>query len=158
MSCEKIVNKFMTLDNGEATPFSIRFHVFWCRKCRREIFDLRRMFDSAKGDAPFRAPLDFADLVMSRVELLEIDYARNVSNFKWFVSGAVIFAGIFAFSFSSWGDWIIERTNPMFGGAVYAVMGICLTIYAVSYIATHLVGLRRFYTKVDHEIRVRAAR
>ena len=95
---------------------------------------------------------------MSRIELLEIDYARNVSNFKWFISGAVIFAGIFAISFSSWADWIIARTNPMFGAAVYAVMGLYLTIYSVSYIATHLAALRRFYTKVDHGIRVRAAR
>ena len=158
MNCKKTVDKFLALDNGESTPFSIRFHVFWCRKCRNEIFDLRRVFDSAKDSAPFSAPADFTDLVMSRIELLEIDYARNVSNFKWFISGAVIFAGIFAISFSSWADWIIERTNPMFGTAIYAVMGLCLTIYSVSYIATHLAALRRFYTKVDHGIRVRAAR
>ena len=148
MKCEKAVEKFLNLDNGEPTPFSIRFHVFWCRRCRREIFGLRRAFESVKGGAPFKAPANFADVVMTRIELLEIDYSRNVSNVKWLLGGLVIFASIFTISFSDWTDWVISHGNPIFGLAIYIVMGVCLTIYSVSYIATHLDALRRFYTKV----------
>ena len=148
MKCEKIVQKFMSLDNSEPTPFSVRFHVFWCRRCRREIFGLKKTFESVKGGAPFKAPAELCGIVMSRIELLEIDYARNVSNIKWFLAGAVIFASIFSISFSDWTDWVISHGNPIFGLAIYIVMGLCLTIYSVSYIATHLSVLRRFYTKV----------
>jgi hypothetical protein len=158
MKCEKIVNKFLELDNGEPTPLSVRFHVFWCAKCRNEIFDLRRKFQSVKGSAAFKAPSGLCDLVMNRIELLEIEYEQNVSNMKWLGSGIVIFAGIFSISFSSWADWMISRTGSDFEPFLYGIMGLCLTIYSVSYIATHLSTLRRLFTKVDEGIRLRMGR
>ncbi|MGL4369965.1 MAG: hypothetical protein ACRCUT_09890 [Spirochaetota bacterium] len=142
MSCEKKIEKFMHLDRGEAIPLSLRFHILFCRRCRNEIFSLLKSFDSIRGKAPFEIPFDMSDLVMKRIEFLEIDYAHNISNTKWISAGIVIFASIFLVSFSDWADWLSVHTEGYFDIPLYIVMGLSLTVYSSLFIGTHLEYLK----------------
>lgn len=148
MNCEKTVATFLALDNGASIPLSVRFHIFHCRRCRNELFALRKTFDSLKKKAPYKAPAGFAECVMHRIEFLEMDYERNISNMKWFISGFVIFASIFIISFSDWVGWIISHTGDFYGTALYLFMGVGLTVYAVCFIGTHLVYLKKLSDRV----------
>ena len=111
MKCEKVMNNFMNSDNGDRVPFAVRIHILHCKKCREEIFALKKNFASLKNENAYAVPFDLSDIVMHRIEFLEINYEHNVSSAKWLIAGVVIFSSIILLSYSDWAIWLSEHSN-----------------------------------------------
>ena len=153
MKCKKRIENFMELDRGEAIPLTLRLHILFCKECRDEIFSLRKAFDSVTGKTPYKIPRDMSDLVMKRIEFIEIEYAHNVSNVKWLSGGIMIFAGLVLISFSEWAGWLGSYMHGYFEGPLYIVMGLGLTVYCSLFVGTHLEYLKKLNERFGETVR-----
>jgi len=143
MNCDKIIEKFMKLDNQTGIPLSIKIHILFCSKCRNEIFSLREAFNTVKGFMPFEIKKDLSNDIMDIINKLEIDYEYNISNIKWLTPGIIILLSIFLIPFNNYLGWL----RMHFGGNIEIplaiVMGLIISVYAAIFTGTHMEGMKK---------------
>jgi hypothetical protein len=137
------MQKFLESESSAFIPFAVTWHILFCKKCRTEIFALRDKFKELKNGAAYTVPVDLTESIMYKINLLEVQYEHNVSNFKWILVGTVIFSSLMLFTFSD----SFMSLKPFFGRVlevpISIVMGVGITIYASLFIGSHLEYLKQ---------------
>lgn len=150
MNCEKVMNRFLKLDNSKSTPLVIFVHMMFCKKCRTEIFEMQKNFAVFNESSAFTVPLDMSDAIIERIANVEIEYIQQVSNMRWIVTGLVIFFSIILMAFSEWADWLNLYFGSGFDISFSIVMGLAITIYAALYIAAHIDQFKKISARIAH--------
>ena len=153
MKCNRIVERFLELEDNLSIPFSMHLHILICRECRREIFALRDVFNSFRNTAPFEMTGDVRDFVMYRIKESEINYGNHISSFKWLMVGSVILASIFLISFSHSLLWLKVHFGRDLLIPLNIVMGLVISIYSVFIIGAHIDALKTVINSLCRKIR-----
>ena len=64
MKCDRIITKHMELDDYLVVPFSIRFHLLFCDKCKKEVAILNMALKNIKKFSPYDMHRDMTDQIM----------------------------------------------------------------------------------------------
>jgi hypothetical protein len=158
MKCEKIIQDFLQQEECRYPSFMIRMHTILCSSCRKEIRRLQKIFTNARSVSPFVIPGDMSNLVMRKIfnsdSMIRDNavFSRNISPSKWFYSGAILFSSIILVSYSE----SFSRLKVSLGSAIEIplniVLGLAITIYAASYIGTHIEELKRIAEFINHKM------
>ena len=73
-TCEEFMNRYLELDKNERIPFRLSMHLFFCRKCHRQIKMLAAAEKAAASPLKLQVPLTDASIknVMERLSLIHI--------------------------------------------------------------------------------------
>ena len=138
MKCDKAMVKFLQADNDEYLPFTLRFHLWFCRKCRSEVRAMQSAFDLLKKEEFHSSVDDLSGSVMAVVRNSGNSYGRRVHIFNWISGEVIIIASIFLVQFSDDRNWL----NNFFGSnlevPLYIVLGILVTVYSALFAVSRL--------------------
>jgi hypothetical protein len=153
MKCNRIVERFLELEDNLSIPFSMHLHILFCRECRSEIFALRDIFKSFRNTAPFEMTGDVSDFVMYRIKESEVNNGNHISSFRWLMVGSVILASIFLIPFSHSLLWLKFHFGRDLLIPLNIVMGLVISIYSVFIIGAHIDELKTFMNFLYRKIR-----
>jgi hypothetical protein len=80
------------------------------------------------------------------------DFEKNISPSKWFYSGVILFASIMLVSYSESFISLRKHLGSSLEIPLNIVLGLIITVYAASYIATHLEALKKFAEFINNKI------
>ena len=97
--CEEFMNRYLELDKNERIPFRLSMHLFFCRKCHRQIKMLAAAEKAAASPLKLQVPLTDASIenVMERIEpgayrrMIE----KPISIRNWIISGIAMITLLF---------------------------------------------------------------
>jgi hypothetical protein len=143
MMYEKMMNRFLELDNDTELPFTLRLFMLLSPGYRREVNNLREQIKALRKEAPFVMPCDMSPEIMESILVLAIRHDYGVSSLKWLFVGIVIWLSIILFSFS---DSLIPMAD-YFGAhllvPINIVLGLGISIYAAIYMASHVEVIKK---------------
>lgn len=144
MKCNKVMERYCSLDADEIVPLGVRLHLFRCPRCSREAQLLDRELLRIKDEFLFQMEHDASDAIMRHVYLSPVRYSRHVSSFKWLITGLILFAGMMLMPFSQSLSWL----NDFYGGRLlfplHLIMGFLISIYAVIMVGSNLEELKTY--------------
>ncbi|MFW5771181.1 MAG: hypothetical protein ACOCX9_07070 [Spirochaetota bacterium] len=144
MKCNKIMERYCSLDAGENVPPGVRLHLLRCSRCSREAQLLDQELLRIKNEFPFQMEHDASDAIMRHVFLSPVRYSRHVSSFKWLFTGIILFAGMMLLPFSQSLSWL----NDIYGGRLlfplHLIMGLLISIYTVIMVGSNLEELKTY--------------
>ena len=143
MSYEKMMKRFLEMDNNVSIPFSVRIYMLFFRKFNREVRELQAMFVQLRDQGAYEMSRDITDDLMQKIQRLNLLYGHSVSSMKWLFVGVVIWLSIMLITFSN----SFEALKNHFGANLLVplniVLGAVVSIYAVCYILTHIDELKQ---------------
>lgn len=144
MKCDRFMERYLGLDNGENLPLPMRVHLLRCVSCRAEAAALRAVMNDMESFSISAMDRDVSDAVMSAVLGSHGAYGKRMALYKWIGTGATIFASIFVLTLSD--SLALLKTH--YGGNLEVplsiVMGVVITIYATVFIGTHMDEFNRW--------------
>jgi hypothetical protein len=158
MKCEKIIINYLEQEDCRYPSLMARFHMILCSSCREEIHKLRDNFIDARMSSPYTMPVNLVDSIMRKiynsghVSENDIIAEENISPSKWFYSGVILFASIILLSYSDSLTWLKGYFGSALEIPLNIVLGLIITVYAASYIGTHLDGVKKFAEFINSKI------
>ena len=144
MNCERIQKKFLEMDNGSRVPVPVMIHTLFCSRCRRIISVLSGRFASLRSEAPFDMDRDLCEQIMLDVFSSNVQYDNHVSGLQWGVAGAIILVSMFLIPFSNSFGWLRNYFGRGLEIPVSIVLGLTLSIFALTGIFSNLEELKKF--------------
>lgn len=143
MKCDRIMDKFDSLDNRKYLPLTIKIHFLFCPECRSNAKKMDTMLNSLHGEYLYEIKDSLARNIMQLLILSGNRYAEKAGYKKWIAAGVVIVAGRFAFSYSESLTWLTDYFGQSLALPLNIVMGLVITVYAAAFIFSHLEDLKR---------------
>jgi phosphotransferase system glucose/maltose/N-acetylglucosamine-specific IIC component len=134
MKCEKAIEKYLTLDNKQSMPLTLRIHLLLCKQCKHEIDQLRIAISSLQMP-PYTVSLE--DYIMAQIAN-QRSYHQSVSDINWIASGIIIILSIGGISYSDALHWLTEHFGNQIQVPIYLVLGCIISGYIGSYVASHM--------------------
>ena len=131
--CEEFMNRYLELDKNERIPFRLSMHLFFCRKCHRQIKMLAAAEKAAASPLKLQVPLTDASIenVMERIEpgayrrMIE----KPISIRNWIISGIAMITLLFV------PILITNRMHSRDLSIAYAVLiAFCVTVYCCVFV------------------------
>jgi len=137
------MKRFLELDDYTSFPLSIKIHLFFCDKCKKEIFEIGEVLKGIRGICPFPIKRDISDQIMQSIKLIPLNNEKSISIINWLLAGMLLLGSTFLISFSNSLIWL----KSCFGGnleiPLNIILGIFISIYSSLFIGTHLDDLKR---------------
>jgi anti-sigma factor RsiW len=148
MECEKIMELFLELDNGEELPAEVAEHLAACPRCAAQAAAFVRFMNSCAAYADFSPHRDIAAGVMACIERAVAEDSREetippLSMVNWIGGGLFLFAGMLLIPFSGMLQELI-RNLPGLGIALPVALGLIIAVYAALFTGSHMDALSRF--------------
>jgi hypothetical protein len=141
MTCDKCMDRYLSLDNGEELPFGVCAHVAHCDRCAAEI----RRFESALEAMLESAPDPERDLIPSI--MLEIAVTapegHTVSFGRWIAVGCTLLLSVVLVPFGDSFGWASAVYGSKFQFPLFLVLGLVLAVYCTVFIGTHVEEIER---------------
>ena len=150
MTCEKAVDRYLSLDKGEWVPPGVTLHLIRCPVCRtlvRKVAEAERLMARPLAVRP-APPASVADPVLAaalaRIAESGLVYPevrsgeRHVSLTRWLVSGLALAFGFSAVPFSFVGAWSESTFGLAYTVPFYLLCGLAVTGYCGLFIGTHI--------------------
>ncbi len=138
MRCERFMERYLGIDNGENLTLPMRVHLLRCVSCRAETAALQAVMNDMERCSISTMDRDVSDAVMSAILGSHGAYGKRIALYKWIGTGVTIFASIFVLTLSD--SLALLKAN--YGGNLEVplsiVMGVVITIYATVFIGTHM--------------------
>ena len=147
MIYERMMKRFMKLDNDMGLPMTLRLYMFLSPECRREVTRLMNEMQSLRGQSPYAMPRDMGPEIMDRVAGLDVSYDYGVSFMKWLFVGVFIWLSIILFSFSDFRNSMGDYFGPHLLIPINIVLGVGISIYAAVYMASHVEEVKKTLNK-----------
>jgi hypothetical protein len=147
MNCERAIQVFLSLDNGEAFPEDLKRHLESCPTCARTVRLLQSVFTALSEEGLAEAPVGSTDLVMAsvRISARAEDPEERLSMGKWLVAGVIMFASVFLVSFSDSHMWLRRVFGMSLEVPLSLILGAAMAIYASLFIGTHIDKVADFF-------------
>lgn len=142
MNCERLMNRYLELDNGAPLPLYLRLHTLFCARCRAEIRAMERALAGMRRFAPPTVE-DLGEEIMSRVMRSVSEDGRIVPLYNWVAGGVLILAGVILMRFGDSFIWLRERFGTDLELPLAIVLGVVLSVYAAVFVGTHIEELGR---------------
>jgi hypothetical protein len=152
VECEKFMQIFLELDNGEALPEGAAAHLETCARCAAEARGLEELMSSPRVWGNLAPGESLVSGVMARIVKGQAAWAagkeffsenrRELSLRNWVGTGLFILLGMFLIPFST----ILPELNRIIPGlriALPLVLGLVITLYGALFIGSHLNVFRR---------------
>jgi hypothetical protein len=158
MKCEKIIHSYLEQEESRYPSLRVRLHLLLCSSCREEVRGLQKVFVSARVMVPFQMTGDLSNAVIRKIYNsnqmygTNADFEKNISPSKWFYSGVILFASIMLVSYSESFISLRKHLGSSLEIPLNIVLGLIITVYAASYIATHLEALKKFAEFINNKI------
>lgn len=137
MKCDKIITRYLELDDYTILPLLIRVHLLFCKKCQEELFIFEEVLAELKQFDPFLMSEDLTDQTMHKIKLKHIPHERLISNFNWLSAGLIILASLILISYSESLIWLKGHLGKNLEVPLNIVLGIIITVYFTLFIITH---------------------
>ncbi len=144
MKCNKIIKRFLELENFLTLPLRMRWHILWCENCKEEISLLQDRLVEIRKSQPFVMKEDMTEVIMNSIYANTYVLSNNISSTKWVTVGTLIFLSIIGITFSDSIIWLKSHFGVSFEVPLSIVMGLAITIYVSLYIGTHIEETRKF--------------
>jgi hypothetical protein len=147
MTCEKCMDRYLSLDNGEALPRGIRAHVAGCNRCMTEI----RGFEALREEMtslPPESDRDLADEVMMNIRRLSPD-RQTVSTGRWLAVGITLLLSVALVPLGRSYLWVRQTWGMSFDLPLFLVLGIVFVLYCTVFIAVHVDELSHRFKILD---------
>ncbi|MDY6934446.1 MAG: hypothetical protein SVZ03_09525 [Spirochaetota bacterium] len=142
INCDKIITRFLEMEDYRVIPLNIRVHMLFCNRCRVEVYMLKDALDEIREFNPFPLRKDLTDEIMQKILLTETPYKKEISTFNWVTAGLIIFLSIFLISYSEPMIWLKNQFGNNFEVPLSIVLGLIISIYSIVFIGTHLEKLK----------------
>ena len=143
MIYERIMKKYLEIDNNNDLPLSVRIYMLIYPSFRKEVNNMSKQLEIFKQDSPFKSRFDITGDIMIRIREIELDYDYSISSIKWLIGGSVIFASILLIPFSNSLTWLKTQFGSAIEVPIGLVLGAVITLYSCLYIGTHLEDLKK---------------
>jgi hypothetical protein len=143
MKCDKAIQNFLEQEDCLYIPFRVRWHALLCSECREEIQSLKKIFTKAQNSYCFPMPEDLSGIIMEKITESNIIYEGKVSSSKWLLTGVIIFVSIFLISYSDSFIWLRQYFGSDLEIPLNLVLGMVITLYAASFIGSHLDDVKK---------------
>lgn len=147
MKCNKIMDKFLELENYNDVPVSMKLHFLICPQCRMEASLLREEFLNLQTESPFDYQESISDSIMENIRFIPGEYQCRISSSKWVGVGALIFFSIFMINYSDSYHWL----KLIFGVDIILPMSIVLGVVLSSYLVVLMMVNHSVFVKYMHE-------
>lgn len=150
MTCEKAIDRYLSLDKGEWVPPRVTLHLICCPVCRTlvrkmaeaERFVARPLAVHPAPTTPVTDPVLAAAL--ARIAASGLSYPevhprdRHVSLTRWLVSGLALAFGFAAVPSSFIGEWSSSTFGASYTVPFYLLCGLAVTGYCGMFIGTNI--------------------
>ncbi len=143
MKCERLMRRYLELDNDAPLPLYLRLHTVFCARCRAEIRAMERALAGMRRFAPPSVE-DLSEEIMSRVMRSVSEDGRIVPLYNWVAGGVLMLAGVILVRYGDSFIWLRERFGTDLELPLAIVLGVVLSIYAAVFIGTHIEELGRW--------------
>jgi len=136
MKCDKAIETYLKLDNGQSLPLTLQVHLIKCHACREFINTFHDSFLQLRKNKYSQAEVDFSDAIMKKVHTLNLpeSHIAGVSNFKWILAGFFIIVGFVSLPFSSYFLTLVDHFGINFELPLSIVMGCVITFYSAAFV------------------------
>ena len=143
MSYEKMMKRFLGMDNDTHMPVPVRVYMVLSKKFRDEVNQIQSALAVLRDEEAYDLTHDLSEEIIEKIKRLDILYEHSISSARWLIAGVIIWLSIMLITFSK----SFEELTTHFGAhlliPVNIVLGLGISIYAVSYIATHIDELKK---------------
>lgn len=144
MKCDRAIKEYLNHEDNSSMPLMLRIHLLLCRRCRKEISGLIKIFSQLKNDSSFKIPFDITSPVMNIIRTQNIPEWKTISGAKWVSIGTVIFSSILLLNFSESFIWLKKEFGSYYTIPVSIVMGLVITAYFVILIACNYEYIKKY--------------
>jgi hypothetical protein len=155
MDCEKFMQSFLLLDNGEKLSPDLAAHLKSCARCAARTEKLLLLMESRAAFADISPRADISSAVMARIsrEAGKEHFAETrpiLSLRNWIGTGLFILLGMLLIPFSTILPQLVRNT-PWLDVVLPLVLGTVMTIYSTLFTGSHIKTLDRFLTTVRNQ-------
>lgn len=143
MSYEKMIKRYLEMDNNAHMPITVRVYMLLFKKFREEVLQIQSVLASLRNEEAFDLTEDLSEEIIEKIKRLESIYGHSVSTVRWILAGVVIWFSIVLITFSNSFSELTEYFGAHLLVPVNIVLGVGISVYAASYIATHIEELKK---------------
>jgi hypothetical protein len=144
MKCDKVVEKYLKLEDYSAVPLILKIHILLCRECRKEISGLKKVFSLMINDSPYKSATDISTSVMNIIRAQHVSAEKTISGIKWVSIGTIIFSSILLVNYSESFIWLKVEFGSDYTIPMNIVMGFILTAYSAILIACNYEYIKKY--------------
>lgn len=152
MKCDKHMNRFLELDNGDHLPLTSRFHLLVCPRCRREVSAMTIELAILRDSAPHYADADLSRIVMEKIFTAAVGEEHFISNLKWIIVGFIMMISTVLIGYSDTTLWLRDHFGPNLIIPLSIVLGLTFSCYAVMFVGTHIDELKKYRDQIIRKI------
>lgn len=132
--CEKIMEKFYSLDKNEVIPFGVTLHLLTCKECRSKVRILTKAEKIITAKIHEKVNPDSAEItnIVNNVISENKNSVKPVSFVSWIISGIILF-GIFTFL-----SYYCRSQSSSMQFALSIFIGFIFTFYVFGFLSTNL--------------------
>jgi hypothetical protein len=131
MTCEEAMRDYLSRDNHAPLGEALLAHLADCTTCRGEVDAMRSALHSLVVDQP-GLDCDLSGAILERINEEQLPISA------WLLPGLLILVGMLWLPFSGELAALRSLVGAAFDLTISLVMGICLTIYALTFIGLNL--------------------
>lgn len=136
MTCEKCMERYLSLDNHERLPIRVRIHLANCENCMAEIGTMEDAESLMRASVP-EVTQDFSPVIMRRIAGLAPE-RQTIPVGRWILVGIALILSVALVPFGDSYLWVRETWGTGFDIALFIVLGIAIAIYGAIFIGTHM--------------------
>lgn len=138
MKCEKFIEGYLLLDNGQKPSLLMRAHSHFCKNCREEARALDAHFEEIRAMTPVQEGRDLVESVMDIIKLSHIVHVKKLSSFQWVTCEGIILASIVLVQFSPAKIWLDAVLGEVFHVIMSVTFGVIITLFTAVLVITHI--------------------
>lgn len=138
MKCDKILEKFLTVETYKKLPIAIQIHIFFCPRCKNEITRLQNFLESLPNTLPFDMPEDRSEQIMEEIKAMDITFHRHPSPWNWILVGVLMLVGTLLISYSDVIHWAKSCFGRQLDISLHLTMGFAVSIYIGVFIGIYV--------------------
>lgn len=144
MKCSKVVEEYIKSEENLEISFFLIIHIFFCKRCRKEISALKQIFTNLQNDSIYKVSYDMSSSIMNIIRNENMIKIKTISGFKWVTIGSIIFFSIFLLNFSESFLWLKNEFGSNYTIPLSIVMGFVLTGYAAILIGCNYEYIKKY--------------